>query len=145
MNSDDLTIRNDQLTPELLESFPVWGAYDDDDSEIIRPVQTDAPFATDCDPLTIKAKFATTNNRSLSGCVVVDRAFDEVYLIEVFVLGKWFGFNRHLPDIAQSQLAKLASALGESENRVFPLRFTTGVTGPTKEDFEGVFSPFRQE
>lgn len=141
----DLAIRNDELTPALLDSFPVWGAFDEDDSEIIRPVRTDTPFATDCDPLTIKAVFETVNKTLLSGCVVVDRAFDEVYLIELFVLGRWFGFNRHLPDIAQSQLTQLASALGESENGVFPLRFTTGVIGPRKENFDGVFSPFGSE
>src|SRR5436309_494253 len=109
---DDLAIRGNELTLELLEKHPVWGSFEGDDSDIIRPVKSEEPFTVDCDPLTIKANLLTPNGRSLAGCIVVDRSDDTVYLVEILIDGRYYGFNVALPDIAESQLMQLQEDMG---------------------------------
>jgi hypothetical protein len=99
----------------------------------------------DCDPLIIKADFASPNGLMLTGCIFVDRSDDIPYLVEVFVGGKCFGFNVSLPDIAVSQLVKLQDALGSPNDCIFPLAFHAAANGPDGMPFSGVFTPFTDQ
>ncbi len=130
-----------RLSPEWLQKFPVWGNFDEDDSEIVRPVVDEDPFAADCDPLTIKSDLLTAEGIRLGGCISLDRSFGTVYLVEVFLGHEWFGFNRHLSDLAAEDLEKLKTALGDPNLRIFPLRFETQMQRPGR-DFVGTFTPF---
>lgn len=141
MNTDDYAIFSYKLNLELLEKFPVWGAFDDDDSEVIRPVSSIDPFSYDCDPLTIKARFITPGSSTLDGCVVYDRAFGRVYLIEVFVYGNCLGFNSQLKDLVAKELAKLRGLLNTVEDPVFPIRYETDIFAEDGKKIEGTFSP----
>lgn len=141
MEFSNTCLRSDKLSPAWLEKFPVWGNFDEDDSEMLRPVLEADPFAADCDPLTIKAVFRTAEGMPLKGCVCVERAFDTVYLVEVFLNDRWYGFNRHLKDLAAEDLEKLKAALGNAQLHVFPLRFETQMHRPGR-DFAGTFTPF---
>jgi hypothetical protein len=133
-------LRRSDLTLAWLEKFPVWGSFEDDDSEMIRPVLGE-PFAADCDPLITKARIITNEDIELSGCVYLDRAFDRVYLINVYLRGMWFGFHRQLQDLAAADAERLRVALGNSEAKIFPVRFETQMHDQGK-DFEGEFTPF---
>ena len=140
MNSVDLPIRGSKLTLDHLKKHPVWRSFEGDDSGFIRPVDSLAPFNVDCDPLTICATFMTPGGRSLSGCVAVDRASDRVYLVEVYVEEAVYSFNISLADIAEQQLKLLQGRLGVSNERIFPLTFSTPVYGPDNKIFSGEFS-----
>jgi hypothetical protein len=137
-------LRRHELSSEWLQTFPVWGSFDEDDSEMVRPVVDDDPFAADCDPLTIKSEFQTVEGIRLSGCICLERAFDTIYLVEVFLNQTWFGFNRHLKDLAAEDLEKLKSALGDPNLQVFPVRYETKIGRPAR-DLAGTFTPFGAE
>jgi hypothetical protein len=143
MKQEDLVISSSKLSMELLELHPVWGEFDDDDSEMIRPVHTSDPFLADCDPLVIKADFRTTSGTKLVGCVYINRAFDKVYLIEVCIDGQWIGFSANLPDLANEDLARLSDALGVGDTEIFPMEFITNTSWPDGTSVTGQFSPFR--
>jgi|SRR5208283_2380243 len=134
-------LRSDKLTPTWLEEFPVWGHFDEDDSEMVRPVLDEDPLGADCDQLTIKSLFLTVEGIQLSGCVSLERAFDQIYLVELFLGPKWFGFNRHLQDLALEDLEKLKNALGDPNLEIFPLRYQTQMQKPGRE-LSGTFTPF---
>jgi len=142
VNSDDLSLLSCKLTLDHLKRHPVWGSFEEDDSEIIRPVRSPEPFTVECDPLTIRTDFVTPCGRSLTGCVAVDRSDDKVYLVEIFVHETWYGFSIALPDLAQSQLEQLRVVLGGLHETIFPLTFRSSVKGPDGKPFSGVFSPF---
>ena len=140
LNSVDLPIRGSKLTLDHLKKHPLWGSFEGDDSELFRPVDSLAPFKVDCDPLLIYATFMTPDGRPLSGCVAVDRADDRVYLVEIHVEEAVYGFNISLADIAEQQLKLLQGRLGVSNERIFPLTFSTPVYGPDNKLFSGEFS-----
>jgi hypothetical protein len=136
-------LRRHELSPEWLQKFPVWGSFDEDDSEMVRPVVDEDLFAADCDPLTIRSDFLTVEGIRLSGCICLERAFDTIYLVEVFLDNKWFGFNRHLQDLATEDLENLKKALGDPKLQVFPVRYETQMQRPGR-DFVGTFTPFQE-
>jgi len=141
VSSGDLAIGDNELNLALLEEYPVWGSFEEDDSEVIRPVGEINPFSADCDPLTIRAGFVTTNEKELEGCVVIDRALECIFLVEIYTNDQCFGFNRELEDLAYSQLKALQESIGE--DGVFPIRYRTSYKWPNGASLEGLFTPFR--
>jgi hypothetical protein len=133
-------MRTELTSWALLQTHPVWGAYEDDDSGVYRPVLDSDPFSTLCDPLIIKARFQTVEGIDLKGCVSITRTFDIVYLVEVFIDTEWFGFNHNLPDLAAEDLVRLKTALARPDTQIFPIRFHTEM--PSGNNLVGEFTPF---
>ncbi|QDT27568.1 hypothetical protein Enr10x_28860 [Gimesia panareensis] len=142
MSLEDLKIYHWNLTLEYLEMYPVWGAFDDDDSEIIRPVTAADPFTMDCDPLTIKSDFKTPDGLVMLGCILCDCEDAEVNMVEIFFAGNRFPFSTSVADLQKQTLQRLQNSIRHSEDPIFPLYYQTHTLGPDGKKIEGYFSQF---
>lgn len=134
-------LRTDKLSWDWLTKYPVWGRFAEDDSEMLRPITDQDPFALNCEALTIKAKLFSDDGVEFDGSICIERTFDEIYLIEVWSKQRWFGFNRHLPDLVEQASKDLRAALGNARLELFPLKYQTLMDRPCK-DFGGTYQPF---
>jgi hypothetical protein len=144
------------ITRELLEVHPVWTHYEEPrdrdailswgvpvkalDEEISRyeycgpqplyPVLRFDPLPRK-DHLIVAASFETACGIALPGYLLEPHAFG------LFVDDREFCFNRNLVGLSARTANELESALGEKLERVFPIRYATGLRGHDGRAIEG--------
>src|SRR5262245_8789236 len=106
-------LRSDRVSWDWLSRFPVWGRFPVDDSGMWRRGVYLDPFVVDCEALKIKAWFFSAEGMGFDGVLSVERLFDETYLLEIWSNQRWFGFNWHLPDLAEQARQELRAALNK--------------------------------
>lgn len=99
------------------------------------------PFDADCLAVTIKASLRSADGMDFDGTICIERAFDEIYLVEIWAKQQWFGFNRYLLDLAMQARKDVGIAFGKPDPDLFPLQYHTLMDKPAF-DFTGTFDPF---
>jgi len=149
------------LSRAALERHPVWTHYDKPedrdvilgwgvprqalDEEIARyefcgpqplyPVLEFDPLPPK-DHLIVGATFALANGTTLTGYLLEPHAFG------LFVENQEFCFNRSLASLSDRTAGRLAAALGERPDELFPMRYTTGVRASDGRTIEGEIDRF---
>jgi hypothetical protein len=134
-------IKASEFNSEHLKLSNVWtwqgDLYQTEDSLIPVPLTEEA--LTQADSLLIHSKFKTSSGTELGGLVVYQLGDDEIFAIEILAGNQRFTFNKHLSDLSQEDLNRLATYLNEKVDHLLPIQYSLVPRELAIEDGEFTF------
>jgi hypothetical protein len=119
-------IKASEFSIEHFKLSNVWtwqgDLYENEDSLI--PVTLTEEALAEADSLLIHSNFKTSSGTELEGLVIYQLGDNEVFAIEILVGGQSFTFNKHLSDLSQEELNRLATCLNEKVDYLLPIRYS---------------------
>ena len=127
-----INMETKMLTESLLNQYPVWTWNESNDARC--PVYNHEPLPGNVSSLFIKAQFTTAEGDHFTGYLSGRKKF---HAFTLFFDGISYHFNLNLGDQVRAKASELGVALGKTDFKLLPLRYTSEVHFEGEANVEG--------